>query len=87
MWKINIDLLADKIGTTQERYRFRDELRNAIAGDRLPEYHLALDANASPDDVVFYTRNPAKLSRELGRLQNYDWFQSLERHDKTRTAA
>lgn len=87
LWKVNIDLLADKIGTTQERYRFRDELRQAIAGDRLPEYHLALDANKSPDDVVFYTRNAAKLSRELIRLGCYEWFQTLERYDKKRPTA
>ena len=82
IWKVNIDLLADKIGTTQERYRFRDELRQAIAGDRLPEYHIALDSKKSPDDVVFYTRNPSKLSKELLRSQNYEWFQGLERYDK-----
>lgn len=82
LWKVNIDLLADKIGTTQERYRFRDELRQAITGDRLPEYHIALDSKKSPDDVVFYTRNPSKLSKELLRSQNYEWFQGLERYDK-----
>lgn len=81
LWKVNIDLLADKIGTTQERYRFRDELRQAITGDRLPEYHIALDPKKNPDDVVFYTRNSSKLSRELLRLQNYEWFQGLERYD------
>ncbi len=87
LWKVNIDLLADKIGTTQERYRFRDELRQAIARDRLPEYHVALDPRKTPDDVIFYTRNPSKLSRELIRLQNYEWFQGLERYDNKRTAA
>lgn len=87
LWKINIDSLADKVGTTQERYRFRDELRQAIAGDRLPEYCIALDPNKSPDDVVFYTRNSVKLSRELIRLQNFNWFQTLERPAEKCSAA
>lgn len=84
LWKVSIDLLADKIGTTQERYRFRNELRQVIVGDRLPEYHLALDPHKSPDDVVFYTRNPSKLARELIRSQSFEWFQTLERHDQGR---
>lgn len=77
-------MLGEKIGTTQKRFQLRDELRQAIAADRLPEYHIALDPNKSPDDVVFYTRNAAKLSRELIRLGNFEWFQSLERYDRTK---
>ena len=84
LWKVNIDLLGEKIGTKQKRFQLRDELRQAIAADRLPEYHIALDPNKSPDDVVFYTRNAAKLSRELIRLGNFEWFQSLERYDRTK---
>lgn len=87
LWKLSIDLLAEKIGTTQERYRFRDELRQAITGDRLPEYHLALDTRKNPDEVVFYTRNASKLAQELIRRQHYEWFHQLERHDNKPAAA
>lgn len=81
-WKINIDLLADRIGTEQPRFRLRKELRDAIAGDRLPQYHIGLDATKKPDDVIFYTRDSGKLSRELVQKAAYDWFNGLERHDK-----
>jgi plasmid replication initiation protein len=81
MWKINIDLLAEKIGTTRERFKVRDELRQTIVADELPQYKIALDPKTSPDDVVFYTRDSAKLSKELVRTSSYNWFQSLERAD------
>jgi plasmid replication initiation protein len=79
MWKINIDLLAEKIGTRVSRAKFRDELRQTIKADALPEYRLALDTAVKPTDVVFYTRNSGKLSRELVRLNLSPWFSSLER--------
>lgn len=82
LWKINIDLLAEKVGTRQgERYRFREDLRLAIAADVIPEYHLALDTAKSPDDVVFYTRTPAKLAAEIQRAGIHAWFQALERRN------
>jgi plasmid replication initiation protein len=83
MWKINIDLLAEKIGTRVSRAKFRDELRQTIKADALPEYRLALDMSAKPTDVVFYTRNSGKLSRELVRLNLSPWFVSLERTEAT----
>jgi plasmid replication initiation protein len=83
MWKINIDLLAEKIGTRVSRAKFRDELRQTIKADALPEYRLALDTAVKPTDVVFYTRNSGKLSRELVRLNLSPWFASLERTEST----
>lgn len=83
LWKVNIDLLAEKIGTSRERFKVRDEIRQAIEADELPQYRVALDTKASPDDVVFYTRDTRKLSMELMRLQKIEWFQSLERPDNT----
>lgn len=81
MWKINIDLLAEKIGTAQPRRRVREDIRQAVAADEMPQYRVALDAKTSPDDVVFYTRDSAKLSMELMRSARSAWFQSLERAD------
>ena len=78
-WKVDIDLLAGKLGTRVSRAKFRDELRQAIRDDALPEYRLALDKSAKPDDVVFYTRNSAKLAKELIRLDRSAWFSALER--------
>ena len=81
MWKCNIDLLAEKVGTTRPRSKFRDELRTAIENDELPQYRVALDPGASPDDVVFYTRDSAKLAKGLQVTNNHTWFQTLERSD------
>lgn len=79
LWKINIDLLAEKIGTRVSRAKFRDELRQTIKADALPEYRLALDTTVKPTDVVFYTRNSGKLSRELVHRNLSPWFAGLER--------
>ena len=79
MWKINIDLLAAKIGTTQPRFQVRDNLRQAIVADEMPEYRVALDA--AKDDVVFYTRDSAKLSMELRRANAPAFYEALERSD------
>ncbi len=81
MWKINIDLLAEKIGIAGKRFKVREELRQAIEADQLPEYRIALDTGKNPDDVVFYTREGAKFAKELHRTGDYHWFQSLERPD------
>lgn len=78
-WKIDIDLLAGKLGTRVSRAKFRDDLRQVIKADTLPEYRIALDTSTKPDNVVFYTRNSAKLSKELLRLDLSKWFMGLER--------
>jgi len=79
LWKIDIDLLAGKVGTKVSRAKFRNEVRQIIENDPLPEYRIALDSDAKPDDVVFYTRNGSKLSKELLRLNLATWFTNLER--------
>ncbi len=84
MWKINIDLLAEKIGTARERFKVRDEIRAAIKADALPEYKIALDTRTDPDNVVFYTRDSARLVKELMASKLFDWFQSLERSDNVK---
>lgn len=81
MWKENIDGLAEKIGTARERFKIRDEIRDVIAQDSLPGYHIALDPNTAPDDVIVYTRDKAMLAREIIRADCYTWFQSLQRHE------
>lgn len=78
-WKINIDLLAEKVGTSRQRFKFRDDLRDVIRNDCLPDYRIALDTNKSPDDVVFYTKDSSKLAKAL-LSSNSDaviWFESL----------
>lgn len=84
LWSINIDLLAAKVGTGVSRAKFRAELREAIQADALPEYRIALDSNAKPDDVVFYTRSSPKLAKYLLQQNRSAWFAGLERADNTR---
>ncbi|MBM2886499.1 replication initiator protein A [Chromobacterium phragmitis] len=80
MWKINIDLLAEKVGTSRPRRQFRSELRDVIKTDALPEYRLALDHATDPDTVVFYTRNSAKLAKQLmATPEQAVWFCGLEK--------
>jgi plasmid replication initiation protein len=82
IFKLDIDLLAGKVGTRGQRFKFRDQLRDVIATDSLPQYRMALDTGVSPDDVVFYTRDTGKLHAELARLPNgLKWYESLERAD------
>jgi len=84
-FKINIDLLAEKIGTRVSRAKFRTELRQIIKDDALPEYRVALESSAKPDNVVFYTRDSAKISTEIIRSGLAKWFSGLERTDSVPT--
>lgn len=81
LWKINIDLLMEKVGTKVSRAKFREELRLIMMKDSLPEYRLALDTSAKPDDVVFYSRNSGKLAKHLIAQSLSAWFSTLERFD------
>jgi len=90
LFVIDIDLLAQKVGTRAPRYKFRDELRAQIEADRLPDYRIALDPKAKPDDVVFYTRDGNKLGKHLATFQKNGvagnaWYLALERSDNVKT--
>lgn len=78
LWKVDIDLLIEKIGFRRDRPNFRAELRQIIKADTLPDYYLALDNSKRPGVVVFYTRNAAALSKYIRTEGCYDWFNSLE---------
>lgn len=79
MWKINIDLLAGKAGISRERFKFRLDIRGLIERQPLPGYFIALDTATSPDSVVFYSREPAALTRYLISKNLIKWFETLER--------
>jgi plasmid replication initiation protein len=82
IWKINIDLLANKIGIKRERRKFRNDLRKIIKEDAIPEYRIGLDTSETPDMVVFYTRNSGELAQTLMKSQKtHEWFQTLERYN------
>lgn len=81
-FKIGIELLSEKVGTTRDIVKFRSEIRNAIKEDGLIEYHIALDSNAKPNWVIFYTKDTAKLSRYLMEKNLIQYFESLERPER-----
>lgn len=81
MWKINIDLLSQKIGIERPRFKVREELRKAIKNNNIPEYCIGLDTKKTPDDVVFYTKDRATITKKIIKENLFTWFTSLERHD------
>lgn len=76
-WKINIDLLREKTGSVQTARRFRQELKNIIELNRLPDYRVALDEMIQPNDVVFLTKDHRKLFSELRNPNISEWIQRL----------
>ena len=81
VWKIGIDQLGEKIGSVEELRFLRREIRKIITEDNLPEYRVALDTKTKPHQVVFYTRNGARLSKHLVGQNEFGWYQRLERCD------
>lgn len=81
MFKMNIDLVAGKIGGNSERFRVRDLIRKSIKASNIPDYRIALDVSVDPDMVVFYTRDSSKLSKELIKTDKLEWFMTLEKAD------
>lgn len=81
-FKIGIELLSEKVGTTRDIVKFRSEIRNAIKQDDLPEYHIALDSKTKPNFVIFYTRDSVKLSKHLIDKNLIHYFDSLERPER-----
>lgn len=80
-WKIGIDILQEKSGSSQDKYSFKREVKRIIERDLLPEFHVALDANKKPNQVLFYVRDSAKLSLELIKEPMLAaWFSGLLKH-------
>jgi plasmid replication initiation protein len=87
MWKINIDLLAEKIGFKRDRANFRSDLRAIIQADSLPQYRMALDTSAKPEMVVFFSKDVARFNRWLSSERCFDWYNALEQFPETRAVA
>lgn len=85
MWKVNIDLLMEKIGVSRERFKFRDDLRKIYKANTMPDYELAIDTSKSPDDVWFLTRDVRKLHKCIIDGNLYDWFKTLERYSEDKS--
>jgi len=64
IWKIGLEKLARKIGTTRDLRRFKHDLIKIITSDRIPDYQLSLEAMAdgSRPVVVIEPRLPSSGS-------------------------
>lgn len=64
IWKIGLEKLARKIGTTRDLRRFKHDLIKIITSDRIPDYQLSLEAMAdgSRPVVVIEPRVPSSES-------------------------
>jgi plasmid replication initiation protein len=58
-WRISLELLHKKSGTTGNMREFRRKLKGIAEADALPEYRLRYEAEE--DNVLFYSKNPQKF--------------------------
>ncbi|MCZ8063979.1 replication initiator protein A [Silanimonas sp.] len=57
-WSIGLELLQKKTGSRSELREFREQIRERVASDQLPGYHLSFDDTR--DMVTFSRRNSAR---------------------------
>jgi plasmid replication initiation protein len=62
-WKIGLELLHKKSGSTASLKEFRRKIKELVGGGDLLEYRLHYDAEA--DQVLFYTTDAKKLAQSL----------------------
>src|SRR5690606_11971588 len=76
-WKCNLPLLHAKTGSSQDLRFFKKELKAIIARNNLPSYFVALDEDRKPNQVIFYTRDNAKLNQQAMKEDQLDWLEKL----------
>lgn len=59
-WKIGLEKLAKKVGTSRDLRRFKHDFNKIVEGDRLPDYQLSIEtlANGARPVVVVEPRSP-----------------------------
>lgn len=59
-WKIGLEKLAKKVGTSRDLRRFKHDFNKIVEGDRLPDYRLSIEtlANGARPVVVVEPRAP-----------------------------
>jgi plasmid replication initiation protein len=62
-WTVRMEVLHKKSGSRATLVKFREMVKRAVAGDSLPDYRLSYDQ--AVDQVLFYTKDPAKLAANL----------------------
>lgn len=60
-WEIGLPLLHEKTGSSQSLRRFKQNIKDIVSRDALPDYRIRLDETIKPNKVVFLTRNHCKI--------------------------
>ncbi|WP_230463665.1 replication initiator protein A [Burkholderia ubonensis] len=76
-FSIGLPLLKEKAGSSQSASHFRQELKDIIKLNRLPDYRLALDESTKPNQLVYLTRDSKRLVTEANRAGKLSWLSDL----------
>lgn len=76
-WSCSLPLLQEKVGSLQSPRHFKQEVKNIIKRNPLPDYRLAFDQSVNPRQLVFLTRDNAKLIFEANRINKINWLAKL----------
>lgn len=72
-WYCSLTIVHEKTGSSQSARRFKQDLKEIIARDSLPDYRVALDESSKPNQVVFLTRDGRKLMVEAQKAGKIPW--------------
>lgn len=72
-WEINLPLLLEKTGSSQALRRFKQEIKDIVERDALPDYRVFLDETAKPNKLVVMTRDNKKLVAEASKAGKLTW--------------
>jgi plasmid replication initiation protein len=68
-WRISLELLHKKTGTTGNLREFRRKVKGIVETDPLPDYRLHYEAEA--DTVLFYSKDPQKLITSIASTSGF----------------
>lgn len=72
-WEISLPLLLEKTGSSQTLRRFKQEIKEIVERDPLPDYRMFLDESVKPNKLVIMTRDNAKLVCEANKAGKLSW--------------
>ena len=73
MVEISLPLLLEKTGSSQTLRRFKQEIKEIVERDPLPDYRMFLDESVKPNKLVIMTRDNAKLVCEANKAGKLSW--------------
>jgi plasmid replication initiation protein len=72
-WEIGLPLLLEKTGSSQTLRRFKQEIKEIVERDPLPDYRMFLDESVKPNKLVIMTRDNGKLVCEANKAGKLSW--------------